>query len=68
MSLTQRNKQVVANRPQQQDPLPLSSNELPSAIPTPVSLPSASGPKEQFKYGDVKVTAPGVGKVTIVIH
>jgi len=66
MSLTQRNKQAVDKLPQ--DPLPLSSNELPSAIPTPVSLPSASGPKEQFKYGDVKVTAPGVGKVTIVIH
>jgi len=66
MSLTHRNKQAVDKLPQ--DLLPLSSNELPSAIPTPVSLPSASGPKEQFKYGDVKVTAPGVGKVTIVIH
>ena len=53
----------------QQDPLPNpSSNELPSAIPTPVNIPSAAGPKEQFKYGDVKVTAPGVGSVSIVIH
>jgi hypothetical protein len=25
-------------------------------------------PKEQFKYGDVKVTSPGVGRVSIVIH
>ena len=25
-------------------------------------------PKEQFKHGDVKITAPGVGKVSIVIH
>jgi hypothetical protein len=25
-------------------------------------------PKEQFKYGDVKVTSPGVGQVSIVIH
>ena len=54
----------------QQDPLPNpnNSNELPSAIPTPVNIPSASGPKEQFKYGDAKVTAPGVGRVSIVIH
>ena len=53
--------------PLQQDPLP-NNNELPSAIPTPVNIPSASGPKEQFKYGDAKVTAPGVGRVSIVIH
>jgi hypothetical protein len=25
-------------------------------------------PKEQFKYGDAKVTSPGVGRVSIVIH
>lgn len=58
----------MAKLPLQQDPLPLSSNELPAAIPTPVNIPSAAGPKEQFRYGDAKVTAPGVGKVTIVIH
>jgi hypothetical protein len=58
----------VDKLPQSQDPLPPSSNELPAAIPTPVNIPSATGPKEQFKYGDAKVTSPGVGKVTIVIH
>jgi hypothetical protein len=41
---------------------------LASAIPTPVNIPSAAGPKEQFKYGDAKVIAPGVGRVSIVIH
>jgi hypothetical protein len=25
-------------------------------------------PKEQFKYGDVKINSPGVGRVSIVIH
>ena len=25
-------------------------------------------PKDQFKYGDVKVTSPGVGRVSITIH
>ena len=25
-------------------------------------------PKDQFKYGDVKVTSPGVCRVSIVIH
>ena len=39
---------------------PLNSNEE----ETPVKLT----PKEQFKYGDVKVTSPGVGRVSIVIH
>ena len=68
MSLTPRNKQAVAKPQLQQDPLPPSNNELPAAIPTPVNITSASGPKEQFKYGDAKVTSPGVGKVTIVIH
>jgi hypothetical protein len=32
--------------------------------PAPVKLT----PKEQFKYGDVKVTSPGVGRVSITIH
>jgi len=30
--------------------------------------PTVIAPKEQFKYGDVKVSSPGVGKVSIVIH
>jgi hypothetical protein len=45
---------------QPQDP-PLNSNE---DGPAPVKLT----PKEQFKYGDVKVTSPGVGRVSIAIH
>jgi hypothetical protein len=39
---------------------PLNSNEEEA----PVKLT----PKEQFKYGDVKVTSPGVGRVSITIH
>ena len=46
---------------------PLNNEEEVNATVTPVS-PSVITPKEQFKYGDVKVTSPGVGKVSIVIH
>jgi len=34
----------------------------------PQEAPVKLAPKEQFKYGDVKVKSPGVGRVTIVIH
>jgi hypothetical protein len=47
-------------RKQPNNPQPLNNNEE----ETPVTIT----PKEQFKYGDVKVTSPGVGKVSIVIH
>ena len=42
----------------QPDSLPSDKEEAPVKIT----------PKEQFKYGDVKVTSPGVGRVSIVIH
>ena len=41
---------------------PLNNNEEVTENPTVIV------PKEQFKYGDVKVSSPGVGKVSIVIH
>jgi hypothetical protein len=50
-------KQPV-NKPSNQDNLPSDVEEAPVKIT----------PKEQFKYGDVKVTSPGVGRVSIVIH
>jgi hypothetical protein len=53
MSSTQPRKQ-----PNNQKPLNNNEEEAPVTIT----------PKEQFKYGDVKVTSPGVGKVSIVIH
>jgi hypothetical protein len=46
----------------QPNPKPLSNNEEVMEEPTVIV------PKEQFKYGDVKVSSPGVGKVSIVIH
>jgi hypothetical protein len=56
MSSTQPRKQLD----NQANPNPPPSNEEEA----PVKLT----PKEQFKYGDVKVTSPGVGRVSIVIH
>jgi hypothetical protein len=53
-------------RKQPNNPQPLNSEEAPNATVTPVTPPIAV--KEQFKYGDVKVTSPGVGTVSIVIH
>ena len=47
----------------QPNPKPLSNNEE-----EVIEEPTVIVPKEQFKYGDVKVTSPGVGKVSIVIH
>jgi hypothetical protein len=47
----------------QPNPKLLSNNETPEAIANPPIVE-----KEQWKYGDVKVTTPGVGKVSIVIH
>jgi hypothetical protein len=44
-----------------QQPKPLSNEEV-------IEEPTVIVPKEQFKYGDVKVSSPGVGKVSIVIH
>jgi hypothetical protein len=46
----------------QPNPKPLSNNE------EVIEEPTVIVPKEQFKYGDVKVSSPGVGKVSIVIH
>lgn len=40
----------------------------PSLNSEPEQAPVKITPKEQFKYGDVKVTSPGVGRVSIVIH
>jgi hypothetical protein len=45
----------------QPNPKPLNNEEV-------IEEPTVIVPKEQFKYGDVKVTSPGVGKVSIVIH
>jgi hypothetical protein len=52
----------IPRKPQASKPnnSPLSSNEE--------EAPVTITPKEQFKYGDVKVTSPGVGRVSIVIH
>jgi hypothetical protein len=55
MSSTQPRKQPANNN---QSNLPSEVEEAPVKIT----------PKEQFKYGDVKVTSPGVGRVSIVIH
>ena len=55
MSSIQQRKQLDKANPNP----PLSNEEE-----APVTLI----PKEQFKYGDVKVTSPGVGRVSIVIH
>jgi hypothetical protein len=55
MSSIQPRKQPV-NQPQ--DSLPNETD------PAPVKIT----PKEQFKYGDAKVTSPGVGRVSITIH
>jgi hypothetical protein len=46
----------------QPNPKPLNNKE------DVIEEPTVIVPKEQFKYGDVKVTSPGVGKVSIVIH
>jgi hypothetical protein len=54
-STPQRGKQVPQPNP--------NSNKTPEATATPPVVE-----KEQWKYGDVKVTTPGVGKVSIVIH
>jgi hypothetical protein len=54
MSSTPPRKQPANN----QDNLPSNEEEAPVKIT----------PKEQFKYGDAKVTSPGVGRVSIVIH
>jgi hypothetical protein len=71
MSSTQPRKQPANSQPQ--DNLPSNNNEEvrhrwdDSALDkeqAPVKLT----PKDQFKYGDVKVTSPGVGRVSIVIH
>ena len=48
-------------RKQPNNPKPLSNEEA-------IEEPTVIVPKEQFKYGDVKVSSPGVGKVSIVIH
>ena len=48
-------------RKQPNNPQPLNNNNEEEA---PVTIT----PKEQFKYGDVKVSSPGVGRVSIVIH
>jgi hypothetical protein len=71
MSSIQPRKQP-ANQPK--DNLPLNNNNEEvrhrwddSALDkeqAPVKLT----PKEQFKYGDAKVTSPGVGRVSITIH
>jgi hypothetical protein len=47
----------------QPNPKPLNNNVPPEAEVNPPVVE-----KEQWKYGDVKVTIPGVGKVSIVIH
>ena len=47
-------------RKQPNNPQPLNNNEE--------EAPVTITPKEQFKYGDVKVSSPGVGKGSIVIH
>jgi hypothetical protein len=49
-------------RKQPNNPQPLNNKE------EAIEEPTVIVPKEQFKYGDVKVTSPGVGKVSIVIH
>jgi hypothetical protein len=46
-------------------PASQSQDNLPSEID---QAPVKITPKEQFKYGDVKVTSPGVGRVSITIH
>jgi hypothetical protein len=56
MSSTQPRKQ-----PNKVNPSPLSNEEV-------IEEPTVIVPKEQFKYGDVKVSSPGVGRVSIVIH
>jgi hypothetical protein len=48
-------------RKQPNNQQPLSNEEV-------IEEPTVIVPKEQFKYGDVKVSSPGVGKVSIVIH
>ena len=55
MSSTQPRKQPNNHKP-------LNNNE------EVIEEPTVIVPKEQFKYGDVKVSSPGVGKVSIVIH
>jgi hypothetical protein len=57
MSSIQQRKQLDKANPNP----PLNSNNEEEA---PVKLT----PKDQFKYGDVKVTSPGVGRVSITIH
>jgi hypothetical protein len=56
MSSIQPRKQPANSQPQ--DNLPSNEEEAPVKLT----------PKDQFKYGDVKVTSPGVGRVSIVIH
>jgi hypothetical protein len=53
MSSTQPRKQT--------NPKPLSNEEV-------IEEPTVIVPKEQFKYGDVKVSSPGVGRVSLVTH
>jgi hypothetical protein len=57
MSSTQPRKQ-----PNKVNPSPLNNDE------EVIEEPTVIVPKEQFKYGDVKVTSPGVGRVSITIH
>jgi len=52
----------IQPRKQPNNPKPLSNEE------EVIEEPTVIVPKEQFRYGDVKVTSPGVGKVSIVIH
>jgi hypothetical protein len=52
---------MSSTQPRKQPDSPKPDNNKEEA---PVKLT----PKEQFKYGDVKVKAPGVGSVTIVLH
>jgi hypothetical protein len=51
----------IQPRKQPNNPKPLNNEEV-------TEEPTVIVPKEQFKYGDVKVSSPGVGKVSIVIH
>jgi hypothetical protein len=47
---------------------PNNLNSPNSNVPPEAEVNPPVVEKEQWKYGDVKVTTPGVGKVSIVIH
>jgi hypothetical protein len=68
MSSIQPRKQPV-NQPQ--DSLPLNEevrHRWDDSALDKEQAPVKITPKEQFKYGDAKVTSPGVGRVSITIH